>query len=156
MKIIMYVWNDDKCIDFPWLQIVFDLWFTFKSKVRSWVEAGWITWHFQFFMTQYDRLKFFRVSRYFVRKLTKWFEHKMQEINRRYRCTRVTLSLYKLAHASIFLQWSELFAIKKSNVHLILFEFVQWWIISSRTKFGGLKEIMYQMWWKDSWSYQVY
>jgi hypothetical protein len=52
-----------------------------SQKLGDWVEARWITWHFQFFMIQYDGLNCFWVSRSFVRKLTKWFEHKMQEIN---------------------------------------------------------------------------
>jgi hypothetical protein len=37
---------------------------------------------------------------------------------------KVAFSLYKLAHDSIYLQWNELFVIRKSNVHLILFKFV--------------------------------
>jgi hypothetical protein len=54
----------------------------------------------------------------------------MEKKNTTYKCVvlvniQVAHSLYKLVHATEFLQCNELFAIGKSPIHLVLCEFVQ-------------------------------
>ncbi len=68
-------------------------------------------------MIQYDDkrwIEHFRVNRSFVKQLTKKLKHKMEEKDTKYRSTilvsiKVACSLYKLAHASEYLQYSEFF-----------------------------------------------
>jgi hypothetical protein len=76
-----------------------------------------------------------------MRQLTKKLKHKMEKTNTTYKCVvlvsiRVACSLYKLAHATKYLQCSELFTIGKSTFHLVLHEFIH------AMKFDELKEII--------------
>ncbi len=69
------------------------------------------------------------VSRCFVRQPIKRLKHKMEKKDMRYRCIilmniKVACLLYKLAHASHYLQCNEFFIIGKSTVHLVLCEFM--------------------------------
>jgi len=65
----------------------------------------------------------------------------------RYMCVvlmnmKVVCSLYKLAHASKYLQCNKFFVIRKSIVHLVLCKFLHVMNDFSKTKFDGVKDII--------------
>ncbi len=64
-----------------------------------------------------------------MKQLIQRLKHKMVKKNTKFKCAlhvdiRITCSLYKLVHTSKYIHCSELFTIRKSIVHLILWNFI--------------------------------
>lgn len=101
-------------------------------EMGDWVKARSTTWYSNFLMVQFDNkrwIEHFRVTQDVVQQLTERLRPLIGKKDTRYRFAipvgiRVACSLYKLAHAADYLQCSELFAIGKSTVHLVLHDFV--------------------------------
>jgi hypothetical protein len=102
------------------------------QELGDWVKARSTTWYSQFLLTQYEDkswIEHFQVNRTFVRQLPKRLKWKMQKHDTNYKCIvlvniRIACALYKLTHASEYLQCSDFFAIGKSTIHLVLRKFV--------------------------------
>ncbi len=105
-----------------------------NQDLEDWVKARSTTgtWYSQFLMTQYNDKKWiehFQVSKSFVRQLIHKLNHKLAKKNTKFKCAlhvdiRVACSLYKLMHTSKHIHCSELFTIRKSTVHFILWDFI--------------------------------
>jgi len=81
-----------------------------------------------------------------MKQLTQKLKQKMEK-DVRYMCVlltnmKVVCSLYKLAHASKYLQCNKCFIIGKSIVHLVLCKFLHVMNNFFKTKFDGVKDIV--------------
>jgi hypothetical protein len=69
------------------------------------------------------------VNKSFVKQLIQKLKHKMVKKNTKFKCAlhvniKVACSLYKLMHTSKYIHCNEIFTIRKSIVHLILWDFI--------------------------------
>jgi len=101
-----------------------------SKEVGDLVKAKSITWYSNFFMTQYDNQRWvehFRMTKKVVLQFTKKLKCLIEKKVTKYRCVihvgmRVACSLYKISHGVNYLQCSEMFAIGKSLINMILHE----------------------------------
>jgi hypothetical protein len=105
---------------------------TSNSDLRWWVKPRSTMWFVDFLMMEYDRsrwIELFRMSKETFLDIVEHFRPVISRRNTNYRdCVpaeaRVACMIYKLVHGCKFMHCSELFAIGKSIVGLVLREVV--------------------------------
>jgi hypothetical protein len=103
-----------------------------SKEVGDWVKARSTTWYSNFLMKQYDNKRWvehFQITKEIVLQLIEKFNPLIKKrdttyINAIHVGIKVVNSLYKLSHGVEYLQCNELFAIRKSLVNMVLYEFV--------------------------------
>jgi hypothetical protein len=104
----------------------------FDEEVGFWVRPRSTTWFSRFLLEQYDDhrwIQMFRMSKRSIMALSDLLKPHVQRHDTRYRIAipvliRVACTLFKLAHAASLLICSEMFAIGRSTVSILLREVV--------------------------------
>jgi hypothetical protein len=115
-----------------WILIFFIYKILWNKKFGNWVKTWSITWIFHFLMTQYEDFRWidhFRITCKFVEQLIAKLKYFVEKKIITYKCAilvniYVVCSFYKLADGVKYLHYSELFAIEKSTIHVILRKYV--------------------------------